>query len=160
MLSVNGCISSYRQDRHKISTAAPCLWDWGTSIFKLNAVLFYRNTRWRPLKLEIHISEHAHYIETPFQIQNLCLRPRAFQWWYFEPCVMLPVVGTQYGNRPNRKSIYLILYTRQKHHSKSKIYVFDHELFHSDSLNPVWCYRKSEPKMAAVPEKHISQLVQ
>jgi len=47
----------YRQDRNKISTAAPCLCVQGTSIFKLNTVPFYwksDHTRWRPPKLEIH----------------------------------------------------------------------------------------------------------
>jgi len=29
---------SYRQERQTISTAAPCLWDQGTSIFKLTSV--------------------------------------------------------------------------------------------------------------------------
>jgi len=41
MLSVHDYISSYRQDRHNISTVAPCLWDQGTSIFKLNTVPCY-----------------------------------------------------------------------------------------------------------------------
>jgi len=58
---------------------------------------------------------------------------------------MLPEVGTQDSGRQNRNYIYLSLYTRWKHHSRSKIYVFDH----GDTLNPVPCYWKSEPKMAA-----------
>jgi len=41
MLNVNDFISSYRQDRHKISTVATCLWDQRTSIFKLNTVPCY-----------------------------------------------------------------------------------------------------------------------
>jgi len=39
---VNDYILSYRQDRHKISTAATCLWNQETSIFKLNTVSCYR----------------------------------------------------------------------------------------------------------------------
>jgi len=57
---------------------------------------------------------------------------------------MLPEVETQECGRPDRKYIYLSSNTRQKHHSKSKTYVFDHGLFHGDTLNPVPCYQKSD----------------
>jgi len=42
-----------------------------------------------------------------------------------------------------------------KHHSKSKTYVFDYGFFNGDTLNPVPCYRKSEPKLAAAQTENI-----
>jgi len=71
---------------------------------------------------------------------------------------MLPEVGTQEGGLPNQKYKHLSWYTRWKHHSKT--YVFVHGLLNGDTVNPVPCYRKSEPKMAAAQlEIHISELV-